>query len=148
MLRNPVLSFLVLVSLTGPSIAISQQNEVSQAVQTTPITKVLAIGHLVSPPSGESFSSTMQSEVRDTVRLYLAGKIDQWYVRKDQNGVVFILNTPSVEDARVLLDSLPWQSQNDAVRSYPAWTAISTRAATERFTLVCGSEVDSRCTPL
>lgn len=107
MLRNPVLSFLVLVSLTGPSIAISQQNEVSQAVQTTPITKVLAIGHLVSPPSGESFSSTMQSEVRDTVRLYLAGKIDQWYVRKDQNGVVLILNTPSVEDARVLLDSLP-----------------------------------------
>lgn len=107
MLRNPVLSFLVLVSLAGPSIAISQQNQVSQAIQTTPITKVLAIGHFVSPPSGESFSSTMQSEVRDTVRLYLAGKIDQWYVRKDQNGVVFILNTASVDDAKTLLDSLP-----------------------------------------
>ena len=49
----------------------------------------------------------MQKEVRDTVRLYLSGKLDQWFTRRDQNGVVFILNVTSVEEARTLLDKLP-----------------------------------------
>ncbi len=49
----------------------------------------------------------MPSEVRETVQLYLAGKIDQWYSRKDQNGVVFILNVNSVEEAHKLLEALP-----------------------------------------
>ena len=49
----------------------------------------------------------MQKEVRDTVRLYLAGKIDQWFVRRDQSGVVFILNLSSVDEARTVLEKLP-----------------------------------------
>ena len=49
----------------------------------------------------------MPREVSDTVRLYLAGKIDQWYVRKDTRGVVFLMNVSSVEEAHVLLEKLP-----------------------------------------
>ena len=49
----------------------------------------------------------MQKEVRDTVRLYLSGKLDQWFVRRDQNGVVFLLNVTSIEEAKTLLDKLP-----------------------------------------
>ena len=49
----------------------------------------------------------MSHEVPDTVRLYLSGKIDQWYVRKDGKGVVFLLNLNSVEEAKSLLDQLP-----------------------------------------
>ncbi|MBV9034862.1 MAG: hypothetical protein JO182_10255 [Acidobacteriaceae bacterium] len=49
----------------------------------------------------------MPQEVRDTVRLYLAGKLDQWFVRRDQNGVVFLLNVSSVDEARALLEKLP-----------------------------------------
>ncbi len=49
----------------------------------------------------------MKQEVRDTVRLYLAGKIDQWFVRRDQNGVVFLLNVGSVAEAHELLEKLP-----------------------------------------
>lgn len=51
--------------------------------------------------------AVMQGEVRDTVRLYLAGKLDQWFVRRDQNGVVFLLNVNSVEEAHALLEKLP-----------------------------------------
>ena len=43
----------------------------------------------------------------DTVRLYLAGKIDQWWVRQDQKGPVFLMNVTSAEEARALLDKLP-----------------------------------------
>lgn len=65
------------ITLTACVQAFSQQNQMAQAVQATPVTKVLAIGHLSSPPSSDGFTGTMQAEVRDTVRIYLAGKIDQ-----------------------------------------------------------------------
>ena len=47
------------------------------------------------------------AEVRETVKLYLAGKIDQWYVRQDGAGVVFLLNTDSVTEAKAELEALP-----------------------------------------
>ena len=49
----------------------------------------------------------MQREVGDTVHLYLAGKIEQWFSRRDQMGVVFLLNVASVAEAKELLEKLP-----------------------------------------
>ncbi len=49
----------------------------------------------------------MPREVPDTVRLYLSGKIDQWYTRQDGRGVVFVLNVTSVDEAHSLLEKLP-----------------------------------------
>ena len=72
-----------------------------------PTTRVLAIGHLTNGTTREKIMPVMQQEVRDTVRLYLAGKLDQWFVRRDQNGVVFLLNVSTVAEARALLDKLP-----------------------------------------
>ncbi len=71
-----------------------------------PTTKVLAVGHIVGTPN-DAMRQTMPAEVRDTVNLYLAGKLDQWFARKDMNGVVFLLNATSVEEAREILSKLP-----------------------------------------
>lgn len=49
----------------------------------------------------------MSREVPETVRLYLKGKIDQWYVRKDNKGVVFLMNVTSAEETHELLEQLP-----------------------------------------
>lgn len=49
----------------------------------------------------------MPAEVRETVKLYLAGKLDQWFVRRDQRGVVFLMNVSTVEGARGLVEKLP-----------------------------------------
>jgi hypothetical protein len=72
-----------------------------------PTTKVLAIGHIVGTPNGDAMRQIMPDEVRDTVNLYLAGKLDQWFVRKDTNGVVFLLNAATVDEAREMLSKLP-----------------------------------------
>lgn len=72
-----------------------------------PTTKVLAIGRIAAGTTREKVIAIMQKEVRDTVRLYLSGKLDQWFVRRDQNGVVFLLNVTSIEEAKTLLDKLP-----------------------------------------
>ena len=72
-----------------------------------PTTKVLAIGRFLAPPTPEQVKAIFPKEVPDTVRLYLAGKIDQWWVRQDLKGPVFLMNVTSAEEARALLDKLP-----------------------------------------
>jgi hypothetical protein len=79
---------------------------------TVPVIKVLAIGRLVTLPMTEAARKVLPEEVRDTVQLYLQGKIDQWYVQEDQSGVVFMINTSKVEDARRILDTLPLSQEN------------------------------------
>ena len=72
-----------------------------------PTTKILAIGKFNAPPTLEQFKLLASREVPDTVRLYLAGKIGQWYSLQQGNGVVFILNMSSVERAHAVLEKLP-----------------------------------------
>jgi hypothetical protein len=73
----------------------------------TPTTRVLAIGRLTHAPGAPDVQSLMPTEVRDTVDLYLGGKIAQWYVAKDAPGVVFILDVRSTDEARALTSGLP-----------------------------------------
>jgi hypothetical protein len=72
-----------------------------------PTIKILAIGRLKAPPTPEQIKLIASKEAPDTVRLYLAGKIDQWYSIQNDNGVVFILNVSSIEEAHATLDALP-----------------------------------------
>jgi len=72
-----------------------------------PTTKILAVGRITGAMNAEARKTVMPTEVSDTVRIYLSGKIDQWYVRKDRNGVVFLLNVSTVEEAHALLEALP-----------------------------------------
>ena len=72
-----------------------------------PTTRVLAIGQFTKPPTPEQMKEFFPKEVPATLRLYLAGKIDQWWIRQTQTGPVFLLNVTSVEEARTLMESLP-----------------------------------------
>jgi hypothetical protein len=62
----------------------------------------------------------MPEEVRATVRLYLDGKIQQWYSRADGRGVVFILNCSTVAEAKALMDALPFAKENLANFTFTA----------------------------
>ena len=74
---------------------------------SVPTTKILAVGRITGAMTADNRKTVMPNEVSETVRLYLGGKIDQWYVRKDRNGVVFLLNVGTVEEAHALLEALP-----------------------------------------
>ena len=100
-------NLLSLLTLTGASGLLAAAQAPSPATTAGPTTRVLAIGHMSSGSTREKVMPVMQQEVRDTVRLYLAGKLDQWFVRRDQNGVVFLLNVSTVDEARALLEKLP-----------------------------------------
>jgi hypothetical protein len=72
-----------------------------------PTTKILVIGQFMKPPTPEQIKEIFPQEVPATLRLYLAGKIDQWWIRQTQTGPVFLLNVTSLEEARALMEKLP-----------------------------------------
>ena len=72
-----------------------------------PTTKILAVGQFTKPPTPEQLKEFFPKEVPATLRLYLAGKIDQWWIRQTQTGPVFLLNVTSLEEARALMETLP-----------------------------------------
>ena len=70
-------------------------------------TKLLAIGTRPTKGTPEAIGQLLAPEVRATVQLYLDGKLDQWFVKKDGTGVVFILNVTNTDQASAMLRQLP-----------------------------------------
>ena len=92
----------------------SQNRETNQIAEqpkrpfpVAPTTKILASGRFTSPLTPEQLKTILPKEVPATLRLYLAGKIDQWWARQDQKGPVFLMNVTTVDEARTILEKLP-----------------------------------------
>ena len=60
----------------------------------------------------EQVMAVMPAEIRETVQLYLNGKIREWYSRGDGRGAVFLLDTKDVAEAHAIMDSLPLAKEN------------------------------------
>jgi hypothetical protein len=77
------------------------------ATPPTPTTRILAIGTLNPGVDPAAARAILPTEVRETVKLYLNGKIDQWFSLQGRNGVVFILNVTDIAEAHEMLEKLP-----------------------------------------
>jgi hypothetical protein len=86
--------------LSGPSVA-------QPANPPTPTTRILAIGTVNPGVDAAAVRSILPTEVRETVKLYLDGKIDQWFSLQDRSGVAFILNVTDPAAAHDMLEKLP-----------------------------------------
>lgn len=89
------------------SLISSESLYAQSAPAPTPTTKILAIGTLNPGIDPAKAFAILPHEVRDTVDLYLNGKIEQWYSLSEKRGVVFILNVTDVNAAHELLEKLP-----------------------------------------
>ena len=99
--------FAVTLTLTG---ATSMTSSSAQAQAQTPsptTTGVIAILTVKAGVTREQVMAVMPAEVRETVQLYLSGKIREWYSRGDGRGAVFLLDTRDVAEAEAIMDSLP-----------------------------------------
>ena len=88
--------------LTGVSAGYAQS-----PTQPTPTTRILAIGTINQGADLAAARAILPTEVRETVKLYLDGKIDQWYSLQNRVGVAFILNVTDVSAAHEMLEKLP-----------------------------------------
>ena len=73
----------------------------------TPTTKILAIGTLNPGVDPAAALAILPTEIRETAKLYLDGKIDQWYSLQERRGVAFILNMTDTAAAHEMLEKLP-----------------------------------------
>lgn len=69
--------------------------------------KVFAIGSGKGPLTPELKQQYMPTEVPATLKLYLDGKMEQFWFRGDTPGVVFLMSVDSVDEARDLIGALP-----------------------------------------
>jgi hypothetical protein len=96
----------------------------AQPPAAAPTTQVLTALTVKSDVDRAQIMKVMPEEVRATVKMYLDGKIQQWYSRSDGRGVVFILNATSVADAKALTDQLPLSKANLATFEYTALSPL------------------------
>jgi hypothetical protein len=69
--------------------------------------KVMAVGSIVKPLAPEQRQQVMPNEVPATLKLYLDGKIEQFWFRQDAPGVIFLMNVENVEQAKTAVEALP-----------------------------------------
>ena len=85
----------------------------AQAQATSPTTTgVMVILTVKAGVTREQVMAVMPTEIRQTVQLYLNGKIREWYSRGDGRGVVFLLDTRDVAEAQATMEGLPLAKQN------------------------------------
>ena len=77
--------------------------------KTTEVMVILTAKQGVIP---QQIMNVMPAEIRATVKLYLDGKIRQWYSRADGKGVIFLIDAKTVDEAHAVIDSMPLSKEN------------------------------------
>ena len=97
---------------TACALAVPSGAAAAQPPAPTPTTAVLV--NLTIKPDADRAQvlKVLPDEVRATVKLYLDGRIQQWYSRADGRGVVFIMNSADVATAKAFTDQLPLSKAN------------------------------------
>ena len=104
---------LTLTTLTLTGVTSMANSSAAQAQALSPTTTGVMIILTVKPGvTREQVMSVMPAEIRETVQLYLNGKIREWYSRGDGRGVVFLLDTRDIAEARATMEGLPLAKQN------------------------------------
>ena len=85
----------------------------AQAQAFSPTTTgVMVILTVKAGVTREQVMAVMPDEIRQTVQLYLNGKIREWYSRGDGRGVVLLLDSGNVAEAQAIMEGLPLAKQN------------------------------------
>ena len=100
-------------SMADLSNAQTQSNPQSAPQAFSPtITGVMVILTAKAGVTREQVMAVMPAEIRETVQLYLGGKIREWYSRGDGRGVVFVVDVRDVAAAKAIMEDLPLAKQD------------------------------------
>ena len=92
-----------------PAVAQSQSAAAS-GVPSVAIPKTTEVLVIQTPKKGvtpQQIMAVIPAEIRATVKLYLDGKIRQWYSRGDGKGVIFLVDAETEDEARAIMETLP-----------------------------------------
>ncbi len=100
---------MLMAALPAASVAQSQSATAS-GVPSVAIPKTTAVLVIETPRQGvtpQQIMAVIPEEIQATVKLYLDGKIREWYSRGDGKGVIFLVDAKTEDEARALMETLP-----------------------------------------
>ncbi len=102
---------MLLLAALLPALSVAQSRTGdSSGVPSVAIPKTTAVLVIETPKPGVTAQQIMlliPDEIQATVKLYLEGKIREWYSRGNGKGVVMLLDVKTEEEARQLEETLP-----------------------------------------
>jgi hypothetical protein len=110
-----MIPFLMAAVLPAAALAQSKAGAQSQpaggsGVPSIAIPKTTEVIVIETPKQGvtpQQVMAVIPEEIKATVKLYLDGKIRQWYSRGDGKGVVFVIDAKTEDEARAIVETLP-----------------------------------------
>ena len=84
----------------------------SSGVPSPKITEVMAVLTARQGVTRQQIMNVMPAEIRATVKLYLDGKIRQWYSKGDGKGVIFLIDAKTVDEANAVIETMPLSREN------------------------------------
>jgi hypothetical protein len=119
--RNVVFTLTLTCTSTLIGTASMTNSSVAQAQALSPTTTgVIVILTVKAGVTREQVMAVIPAEIRETVQLYLNGKIREWYSRGDGRGAVLLLDTRDVAEAHAIMDGLPLGKENIMDHEYIA----------------------------
>ncbi|MGY3511608.1 hypothetical protein [Bradyrhizobium lupini] len=116
-IRNAALALALtltgITAMTDPSLAQAQ----APSPATTGVMVILTVKAGITR---EQIMAVMPDEIRQTVQLYLNGKVREWYSRSDGRGAVFLLDAKNDAEAHAIMDGLPLARQDLIEHEYIA----------------------------
>src|SRR5262249_41759171 len=105
---NPMKFMIAFLMAVLPVACVAQsQSGTASGVPSAAIPKPPAVLVIETPRQGvtaQQIMAVMPSEMRATARLYLDGKIREWYSRGDGKGVIVLLDVKTEDEARALME--------------------------------------------
>ena len=71
------------------------------------VTGVFVIETVKQGVNPQQIMAVIPEEIRATAKLYLDGKIREWYSRGNGKGVIFLVDVKTEDEARALMETLP-----------------------------------------
>ena len=99
-----------LIAMLPVASVAQSQSGVSSRVPSVAIPKTTGVIVIQTAKQGvtpQQVMAVIPAEIRATVKLYLDGKIRQWYSRGDGKGVVFLVDAKTEDEARAIMETLP-----------------------------------------
>jgi len=101
---------LFLIAMLPLASVAQSQSGAPSGVPSMAIPKTTEVLVIQTPRQGGTFGQVMDvipAEIRATVKLYLDGKIREWYSRGDGKGVIFLVDAKTEDEARAIMETLP-----------------------------------------
>jgi hypothetical protein len=106
------MKFIIPFLIAALPVAVFAQSQSGQApgASGVPLPKTTGVMVILTPKHAvtrQQIMAVMPSEIRETMKLYLDGKIRQWYSRVDGKGVIFLIDAKTQDEARAVMETLP-----------------------------------------